>query len=255
MVFLHFLGYVCTGLVAAVFVVGALMYKFPRLNPFPHSIQMRIAGAAELVAQRCWDSIKEWDPDHPPPPGREETPEEVLAGGLHKNSLAVAHHQPAVHDGFHHVSACYVGCGDPRHQGSGVEVCADPRKNRVVITTLGSALPASVLDMLRVAVLEKKAKVIFYTTHTDCAAEKIARDAKLRAKYPLLANDVDCRFERLQQFVDDPEIAQLIRTEKLIVVHCLVDIHSVEMTVQKRFTPSSGGFARTTSAEAAATVG
>ena len=73
-------------------------------------------------------------------------------------------------------------------------------------------------------------KVIALTTHSDCAAEKIAADAEKRKDYPALCAAVDSREERVEELLRRPLIADRMRRGELIIEWLNVDTLHVGTT-------------------------
>jgi hypothetical protein len=64
--------------------------------------------------------------------------------------------------------------------------------------------------------------VLVITRHSDCAAEKVAKDPAAREKYPVLAKAVDERDGKVKAFLARPVIAEKIASGKLIVKEVLI---------------------------------
>ncbi len=77
-------------------------------------------------------------------------------------------------------------------------------------------------EMLELAVANG-VKVLILTRHTDCAAEKAAKNPELRAKYPAMVAAVDERHQRTAEFLARPVIAERIKAGELLVKQLDID--------------------------------
>jgi carbonic anhydrase len=102
------------------------------------------------------------------------------------------------------------------------ELVGDTRKYYYVIRTAGSALAEKELDMLELAVANG-VETILLTRHTDCAAEKVAADPHLRARYPHLVAAIDGRDAIDKALLARPGIADKLRKGALTVRHMHID--------------------------------
>ncbi len=96
------------------------------------------------------------------------------------------------------------------------EIAGDTRRYYYVLRLAGSALAPKDEEMLELAVANG-AKVVVFTTHTDCAAEKVAADPVSRKRYPALAKAVDERLARFREFQALPSIRAKIAAGELLV--------------------------------------
>jgi hypothetical protein len=69
-------------------------------------------------------------------------------------------------------------------------------------------------EMLELAV-ENGVRLVVWTTHTDCAAEKAASTPAKRERFPALARAVDEREARFAEFLARPAIATRIADGRL----------------------------------------
>lgn len=120
---------------------------------------------------------------------------------------------------YHPVVAMLV-CMDARIDTN--ELVGDTRRNYYVVRTAGSAMSAKEEEMLELAV-NNGVKLIVLTRHTDCAAEKAAKNPEARAKYPALVAAVDERDQKVAEFLARPAIAERIASGKLIVKQLDID--------------------------------
>ncbi|MFN8610862.1 MAG: carbonic anhydrase [Vulcanimicrobiota bacterium] len=114
---------------------------------------------------------------------------------------------------FHPLVALVV-CMDARLDTN--ELAGDTRRYYYIVRTAGSVLDVKEEEMLELAV-EKGVKVIVFTTHSDCAAEKAAKDPALCARFPKLTSAVGIRMQRFEEFKARPMIAEKIKNGELLV--------------------------------------
>lgn len=69
-------------------------------------------------------------------------------------------------------------------------------------------------------------EVVVLTTHSECAADRVASDPALRVRYPHLAAGVDEREARRAEFRARPNIAARLRDGTLRVEQVHIDTHS-----------------------------
>jgi hypothetical protein len=60
-------------------------------------------------------------------------------------------------------------------------------------------------------------KLVVFTTHTDCAAEKVAKDGVMRASFPNLSKGIDEREARFREFLGRPLIQKKAAVNELLV--------------------------------------
>ncbi len=156
-----------------------------------------------------------------------QTPEEVWAAFQSRNELAAK-----VRDQFPrpapHPTVAMLVCMDSRLDT--VELVGDTRRSYYVVRTAGSAMSAKEEEMLELAA-ERGVKLIVITRHSDCAAEKAAKDPALRAKFPALVQAVDERDARLAEFLARPAIAERVKAGKLLVK--VLDIDTADERVSE----------------------
>ena len=113
-----------------------------------------------------------------------------------------------------HPLVALVVCMDARLDTN--ELTGDTRKYYYVIRTAGSVLSEREEEMLELAVANG-VKLIVWTTHTDCAAERAASTAAMREQFPALSRAVDERDMRLAEFMARPAIAARLADQTLAV--------------------------------------
>jgi carbonic anhydrase len=72
-------------------------------------------------------------------------------------------------------------------------------------------------------------KLVVLTTHSDCAAERVAKTPDLRAKFPALAAAVDERSARVEEFLARPAIASAVAKGTLGVKRVAIDTLTEEL--------------------------
>ncbi len=169
-----------------------------------------IGGALINLGYRVQDPID--PPEH-------RAPAEVWAEVLAHNELAAQ-----VRDQFprstHHPMVAMVVCMDARIDTN--ELVGDTRRFYYVLRLAGSVMSEREEEMLELAV-DNGVEVVVLTTHTECAAERVAADPELRARYPNLAQGVDERSARRDEFLARPNIAAHIQAGTLQVEEARID--------------------------------
>jgi carbonic anhydrase len=198
--------------------VGALAI----LGVYTFSVRARFitGGAMVNVGYRLQDPIADFDLERHDVP-----PEAIWSELLRQNHMSAGVRKAFPRTARHPVVAMVV-CMDARVDTA--ELAGDTRKYYYVIRTAGSAMAAQEEDMLELAVANG-VKVVVLTTHTDCAAEKVAADPVKRKLYPALSEAVDERERRVAEFLARPMIAQKIATGELLVKRMNIDTSSEEL--------------------------
>jgi carbonic anhydrase len=119
-----------------------------------------------------------------------------------------------------------VVCMDARLDTN--ELTGDTRRFYYFIRTAGSVLSEQEQEMLELAVANG-VKLIVWTTHTDCAAERAAASEMQRRLYPALARAVDERDARLAEFLVRPAIAARLAKGTLAVKVVNIDTMTERM--------------------------
>ncbi|MCX6592405.1 MAG: hypothetical protein NTZ56_12865, partial [Acidobacteria bacterium] len=187
--------------VAVVLVAGGLVW-------FGGPLQFVLGGALVNAGYRLQDRLASYDFNH-----AELSPGQVWDEFLKQNQLASSVRSIFPRSTRHPVIAM-VTCMDGRLDTN--EIAGDTRRYYYIIRTAGSVLAEKEEEMLELAV-ENGVKVVVFTTHTDCAAEKAAKDPAKRAKFPQLTRAVEERGVRLQEFLVRPLIQERIKQGELLV--------------------------------------
>jgi hypothetical protein len=73
-------------------------------------------------------------------------------------------------------------------------------------------------------------KVVVFTTHSDCAAERVAADPVRRTQYPNLTQAVAERRARFDEFLARPNIRQKVQGGELLVKWMHLDTATEELS-------------------------
>ena len=182
---------------------------------FSQRAQFVVGGAMVNLGFRMQDHLHAFDLEHE----HDLKPQDVYERVKQQNADAAA-----VRATFprspHHPLVAMVVCMDARIDTE--ELVGDTRKYYYVIRTAGSVLDAKEVEMLELAV-SNGVETILLTTHSDCAAEKAAKDAALRGQFPNLVQAVDHRAEIDKALLNRPLIAKKIAEGKLLVKFMHID--------------------------------
>ena len=181
---------------------------------FSPRAQFIAGGVMANAAYRMQDHLVDYDLEH-----HDITPEQVWAEFKLQNQLASKVRETFPRRAVHPVVAMLV-CMDARIDTN--ELVGDTRHNYYIVRTAGSAMGLKEEEMLELAVANG-VKVLILTRHSDCAAEKAAKDAELRAKYPAMVAAVDERDARIVEFLARPVISERIKAGTLLVKQLDID--------------------------------
>lgn len=172
------------------------------------ALQFQIGGAMVNIGYRLQDPVARYDfsHNHPGPP-------EIWEQFLRQNNMAARVRERWPRSVRHPVVAL-VTCMDARLDTN--EIAGDTRRYYYVLRLAGSVLSPKEEEMLELAV-NNGVEVVVFTTHTDCAAEKAARNAAQRKIYPNLVKALDEREARFQEFMGRPGIKQRTEDGHLLV--------------------------------------
>ncbi|MBL8216535.1 MAG: hypothetical protein JNK87_37800 [Bryobacterales bacterium] len=173
-----------------------------------HRLQFITGGALINLGYRMQDRLEAYDFKH-----AHASPDEVWNEFHEQNRLASLVRTTFPRSSRHPLVAL-VTCMDARLDTN--EIAGDTRRYYYVLRMAGSALDEKDEDMLELAV-NNGVEVVVFTTHTDCAAEKMAKNAEQRKQYPYLAKAVDERQARFEEFMKRPGIESKINEHKLLV--------------------------------------
>jgi hypothetical protein len=171
-------------------------------------VQFMLGGAMINVGYRLQDRLERYDFEH-----EHATPPQVWNEFLEQNKLASSVRAKFPRTARHPVVAL-VTCMDARLDTN--EIAGDTRRYYYVLRLAGSVLEPKEEEMLELAVANG-VEVVVFTTHTDCAAEKAAKDAASRARYPNLVAAIGEREMRFNEFMNRPAISSRLKEGKLLV--------------------------------------
>jgi len=155
------------------------------------------------------------------------TPQEVWETFLEQNHLASNVRKQFPLHSYHPVVAMLV-CMDSRLDTH--DISGDSRHYYYIIRTAGSVLSEKEEEMLELAI-ENGVKVVVFTTHTDCAAEKVAKDLEKRKRYPNIAKAVDDRERMIQTFLNRPFVKQQLEAGKILIKRAKIDTVTDEISL------------------------
>ncbi|MEZ5401006.1 MAG: carbonic anhydrase [Bryobacteraceae bacterium] len=195
-------------LLAVVAVLAGVFWKWG------NQIEFVGGGALVNLGYRLQDPLEEYDFEHHDP-----TAENVWSEFVKQNRMASLVRDVFPRSARHPVIAMVI-CMDARLDTS--EIAGDTRRYYYILRLAGSVLSPKEEDMLELAVANGT-KVVIFTTHTDCAAEKMYRDPEQRPKYPALSTALEERDSRLREFVARPMIKDKLASKQLIVKRMTLD--------------------------------
>jgi carbonic anhydrase len=204
----------------ALFILGILGAVLVAVFTYSTSLQFVTGGALVNLGYRLQDPIDGLDFDH-----HESAPQQIWEAFLSHNRMAadVRTRWPRSN---HHPEIALVTCMDARLDTN--EIAGDTRRYYYVLRLAGSALAPKDEEMLQLAVANG-VKVVVFTTHTDCAAERVAENPEQRKRFPELAKAVDERQMRFDEFRSSPMIRE--RTEKKELLVKWVDLDTLNERV------------------------
>lgn len=201
---------------------------------FSNKRAMFVAGGAMVnLGYRLQDPLESFDFDH----HEQITPEQVWKELLDQNHLSAAVRKQFPRTSRHPIVAL-VTCMDARIDTN--ELMGDTRKYYYIVRTAGSVISEKEEEMLELAV-NKGVKLVVWTRHHNCAAEKAAHSEEGRQHYPHLTAAVDEREQRMMEFLHRPAISAKILEKKLMVKEISIDTKTDEMVTTTELTPSTHG--------------
>lgn len=188
--------------------VAALVLGLGVLWFYRGRAQFVAGGALVNLGYRLQDPLEEYDLEH-----HEGTPDQIWTEFLNQNRMAAAVRSRWPRSTRHPVIAM-VACMDARLDTN--EIAGDTRRYYYVLRLAGSALAPKDEEMLALAV-RNGVRVVVFTTHTDCAAEKVAADPERRKDFPALSKAVEERQARFEEFLALPVIRERLAAKELLV--------------------------------------
>jgi hypothetical protein len=171
-------------------------------------IEFAAGGALINLGYRLQDKLEDYDFEHHHP-----SAVEVWDEFLSQNKMAASVRTRMPRTNRHPVVAM-VACMDARLDTN--EIAGDTRRYYYVLRLAGSVISEVEEEMLELAVANG-VKVVVFTTHSDCAAEKVAKDVVKRASFPNLSRGIDERAAKFNEFLHRPMIQDGIEKKELLV--------------------------------------
>jgi carbonic anhydrase len=197
-----------TAAVALAAICGLAYWKYG------DEMEFVLGGAMVNMGYRLQDPIENYDFDH-----HELSAEQVWIEFLHQNDMAASVRDIWPRTSRHPLVAM-VTCMDARLDTA--EIAGDTRRYYYVLRLAGSVLEPKEEEMLELAVANGT-KVVVFTTHTDCAAEKMAADPNQTPLYPELTAALEQREMRFQEFLNRPVIKERLESKELVVKRMTLD--------------------------------
>lgn len=217
-------------------VVVVLLSLFLLFTEPGRETQFILGGAMVNLGYRLQDHLDSYDFVHE----HEISPEDVWKEMETQNALSAKVREMFPRTARHPLVALVV-CMDARIDTN--ELTGDTRHYYYIIRTAGSMLSEREEEMLELAVANG-VEVIVLTTHSDCAAEKVAASPELRQRYPAIAQGVAEREARIRELLARPAIASRIAEGKLAVK--LINIDTMTEKMLPLETPAAAGPAAAT---------
>lgn len=170
-------------------------------------IEFVLGGAMINIGYRLQDHLADYDLEH-----HEATPPQIWQRFLDQNHMAASVRSTFPRSTRHPVVAM-VACMDGRLDTN--EIAGDTRHYYYILRLAGSVLSEKEEEMLELAV-SNGVKVVVFTTHTDCAAEKVAADPEKSKAFPKLTEAVHERTARFEEFLARPLIRERIAKGELM---------------------------------------
>lgn len=196
-------------LLAACAAVALVSLFVGRCTSVGREAQFVMGGALVDVGYGLQDGLESYDFDHE----HDISPEHVWEEMLQHNRLSSGM-RTRFPRATHHPLVALLVCMDARIDTN--ELVGDTRRFYYVVRTAGSVMSEREEEMLELAVANG-VKLVVLTTHSDCAAEKVAASAELRLRFPALGRAVDEREVRVASFLERPAIAAAVQKGELAV--------------------------------------
>ena len=173
------------------------------------------------IGYRLQDRLHTFDFEH-----HDITPQQVWDEFMAQNQLASSV-RATFPRSSHHPLVAMVACMDARLDTN--EIAGDTRRYYYVLRLAGSVMSAKEEDMLELAVANGT-KLIVFTTHSDCAAEKVSKDPIRAAQYPHLTQAIGERQARFDGFLERPRIDAKVKKGELLVRWMHIDTATERMS-------------------------
>ena len=189
--------------------IAAVVSAIGIMSVWGDRIEFVLGGAMVNAGYRLQDRLHTFDFEH----HEHITPEQVLKEVMEQNRMASAVRSQWPRSS-HHPLVAIVTCMDARLDTN--EIAGDTRRYYYVLRLAGSVIGKKEEDMLELAV-NNGTKLVIFTTHADCAAEKVSRDPDKARQYPHLTSELVQRRARLEEFMARPSIQAKIANGGLLV--------------------------------------
>jgi carbonic anhydrase len=204
------------------FLSAAVVLAIGVFSVWGDKIEFIVGGAMVNIGYRLQDRLGPFDFEH-----HDATPQQVWDEFVAQNRLASSVRATWPRSN-HHPLVAMVACMDARLDTN--EIAGDTRRYYYVLRLAGSVISPKEEDMLELAVANGT-KVVIFTTHSDCAAEKASKDPQAAALYPNLAQAVRERRARFEEFLSRPNIQKRLGGGELLVKMMHIDTATEAMTV------------------------
>lgn len=202
-------------LLAACGLVAVAALVVGRCTKVGREAQFVMGGALVDVGYGLQDGLDSYDFQH----DHDIKPEHVWEEMLRHNRLSSGMRSRFPRSARHPLVALLV-CMDARIDTN--ELVGDTRRYYYVVRTAGSVMSEREEEMLELAVANG-VKLVVLTTHSDCAAERVAASAELRPRFPALGRAVDERDSGVAKFLARPAIATAIAAGELAVKRVAIE--------------------------------
>jgi len=162
--------------------------------------------------------------------GHVGTPQELLETVLIDNKTA-SHVERAVAGPNRKPEVIAVMCMDPRLNSE--VILGDSRGYYDVVRLPGSVLSDEMIEAIELAVEEHAVELVLFTTHTDCAMEKVASGHEAH-RFPGLSNLVHKREEKFEELMRRPAIAERVKSGKLLVKRFKIDTATGHLLAEEK---------------------
>lgn len=124
-----------------------------------------------------------------------------------------------------------IMCMDPRLNSE--VILGDSRGYYDVVRLPGSVLSGEMIEAIELAVQEHAVGLVLFTTHTDCAMEKVASGHEAH-RFPGLSNLVRKREEKFDELMRRPAIAARVSSGKLLVKRFTIDTATGSLSANEK---------------------
>lgn len=201
--------------------VAALLVSWLLLTDSGRLTQFFIGGAMINLGYGLQDHLASYDFEHE----HAISPDDVWKEMQRQNAVSSTVRKWFPRTARHPLVAMVV-CMDARLDTN--ELTGDSRHYYYIIRTAGSVLSEREEEMLELAVANG-VELVMISTHSDCAAEKVAASPEMRHRYPALARAVDEREQRIKELLARPAIASKITAGTLEVKLVNIDTMTEEI--------------------------